>query len=58
MNWEDLHRNDNTKPVCYISREAAELFDDAALMSLLRAKGVDLRRKTRVTETGAVYYAD
>ena len=58
MNWEDLHKPDNSKPCAHISQEAAELFDDQALISLLRSKGVDVRRKTRITESGTVYYAD
>lgn len=58
MDFDSLHRSDNSKPCAFISREAAALFDDRALLSVLRAKGVDTRRKTRITESGAVYYTD
>lgn len=58
MDFDSLHKPDNSKPVVFISRESVELLDDVALVSLLKTKGVDCRRKTRVTEHGAVYYAD
>lgn len=58
MTWDELHKNDNSKPICYISKEAAALFSDDAIIGLLIRKGVDVRRKTRITEEGAVYYND
>ena len=54
----ELHRPDNSRPVARVSEESVDLMSDEEFMGLLRSLGVDLRRKTRVTAGGAVYYAD
>lgn len=50
-----------TKPICVVSREAYDLFDDQEWASLLRGRGVDLVRpiRYRVSLFGcSVYYDD
>jgi hypothetical protein len=46
------------KRVTQISKEAALLFTDEQLIFLLRCRGVDMTRKTRVDKNGAVWYVD
>jgi hypothetical protein len=47
-----------SEPVARISPEAALLFDNQALIGLLRQKGVDTTRPTRIDSFGRVFYND
>ena len=58
MSIEELHRPDNSRPVAYVSPDSVDLMSDHEFIGLLLRLGVDVRRKTRVTAGGAVYYAD
>ncbi len=46
------------KSIKFETEEDAELFSDRALVNLLRQKGVDVTRPTKITASGAVYYTD
>jgi len=58
MDWEFLHKPDNSKPVCFISKESSCLMSDRELIGLLKMRGIDTTRKTRIDKYGAVFYND
>lgn len=40
----------------FVAKESVYLLDDFQLIQILRRQGVDLSRKTFISDNGAVYY--